>query len=697
MVNNKERLDDLEAGLGLVQDELQQLSTGINDKLRGMEQMFQDSMGQMREMVSSIREGESSGSRRSRQNETPNPVAQHEEAVNPFAAQPRVPPRHIKLEFPKFQSGDPSEWMSKAKQYFSYHDMPMNQRVSFASYHLSAEANEWWQALSKARGLNPNQTSWEIFETELWTRFGPLDGENFDEALSHIRQKGSLLEFQREFERLQNKVEGWSEKALVGAFMGGLNTNISNAIRIFKPKTLTEIINLARLRDDQIQKERRWNPIRNANANSSGNQRQTLPPPTPTTEKQSLAPRKLTWEELKRKRSLGLCFSCDERYSPGHKCKQPQLFIMEGADDDDDDDSENDEEEEPTPEITLHALTGWDSPTTIRLHASIKQQSLLALVDSGSTHNFISEKVAQGLRLTETPTKPFTVRVADGNPLQCRRKYTGITIRVGDTNFSVTLYALPLAGLDLVLGVQWLASLGPVLCDWTLKTLQFDLNGKTTILTGLSTPTIRPTTQQDVEKEGRQGRLLFAICFVLEKPELQPLNDDMRDILQEFEDVFRVPDSLPPQRPIEHHINLKEGTNAINVRPYRYAYFQKDEIERQVNQMLSTGIIQPSSSPFSSPVLLVKKKDGSWRFCTDYRALNSATIKDRFPIPTVEDMLDELHGAAYFTKLDLTAGYHQVRMHPQDIHKTAFRTHSGHYEYLVMPLDSAMHRQPSKL
>jgi hypothetical protein len=123
----------------------------------------------------------------------------------------------------------------------------------------------------------------------------------------------------------------------------------------------------------------------------------------------------------------------------------------------------------------------------------------------------------------------------------------------------------------------------------------------------------------------------------------------------------------------------------VNSRPYRYSPHHKTEIEKQVSELLVAGSIVPSVSPFASPVLLVQKKDGSWRFCVDYRKLNDMTIKNRFPMPLVEEILDELAGTKFFTSLDMTSGYHHFRTGAEDEFKTAFKTHHGHYQFRVMP------------
>ncbi|KAL4332005.1 hypothetical protein GQ457_07G011040 [Hibiscus cannabinus] len=173
-------------------------------------------------------------------------------------------------------------------------------------------------------------------------------------------------------------------------------------------------------------------------------------------------------------------------------------------------------------------------------------------------------------------------------------------------------------------------------------------------------------------------------CNVTGKPGTVE-SEDMRQLLAEFDKVFVSPHGLPPTREIDHAIHLQPMRKPINFRPYRYPYFHKGEIERQVRHMLEQQLIRKSNSPFSFPVLLVKKKDGTWQFCVDYHALNAVTIKDKFPIPTAEELFDELGHSKFFSKLDLLAGYHQIRVKTEDVPKTTFRTHEGHYEFLVLP------------
>jgi len=157
-------------------------------------------------------------------------------------------------------------------------------------------------------------------------------------------------------------------------------------------------------------------------------------------------------------------------------------------------------------------------------------------------------------------------------------------------------------------------------------------------------------------------------------------------VVADFADVFpdEVP-GLPPSRDVDFTIGLIPGAGLVSVAPYRMAPAELTELKKQIKDLLGKKFIRPSASPWGALVLLVKKKDGSFRLCVDYRQLNKLTIKKKYPLPRIDDLLNQLRGAGVFSKIDLRSEYHQILVKPEDVQKTAFRSRYGHYEYVVMP------------
>ncbi|XP_027171840.1 uncharacterized protein LOC113771462 [Coffea eugenioides] len=620
-----------------------------------------------------------------------------------------------RLDFPRFDGHSPKEWVRKCEKFFQLFRTTEEQQMDLVELHLEGKADLWYQNFKKDRGI----VQWKDFGSEICRRFSTVGEADAVEEFSKLNQTSTVLAYQEKFEELRSivmiQMPELTESYYISSFLSGLKGEIKSAVKMHRPDSLQFAFEMARWQEhhlDLVHKSSR--PIlRNTmhstsfGINKGGNgaqdpgARQAGTSPTEFSRKSNSQQvfKKISPTEFQYRKDHNLCFRCGERFSPGHNCKSKGIHMMIVGEEEKGEENHTAEEEEVIEYmgtqqehevmLTLHALSGELSSSIIKMQGEYMNQHLTVLLDGGSTNCFIRRSVAQQFPERVQNHRPFKVKIADGKELTCDQWIPGMQWSMQGHRFAHDVFVLDLEPYDLILGVDWMKSYSPITFDFKKLNLSFEKGGEQVVLNGDSNnANVRmqqgPSAHKYVKHKIRKA--LQQACMVkIHNSQVISEPDSLTKLLAKYDDVFAEPNTLPPNRCHDHQIPLKPDAQPFKIPPYRYPHVQKNEIDRQVKEMLNSGLIQDSHSPFASPALLVKKKDGSWRLCIDYRQLNNLTIKDKFPIPIIDDLLDELYGAKIFSKIDLRSGYHQIRMNPDDIHKTAFRTHSGLYEFFVMP------------
>ncbi|GJT32255.1 putative reverse transcriptase domain-containing protein, partial [Tanacetum coccineum] len=251
------------------------------------------------------------------------------------------------------------------------------------------------------------------------------------------------------------------------------------------------------------------------------------------------------------------------------------------------------------------------------------------LFDTGADRSFVSTTFSASINITPTTLENhYDVELADGKIIGVNTIIRGCTLNFMNHPFNIDLMPVSLGSFDVIIGMDWLNNV-----SWTT--------------------------------DKSEGKRLEDVPIVRDFPEDLP--------------------GISPARQVELQIDLVPGATPVARAPYRLAPSKMKELAEQLQELSDKGFIRPSSSPWGAPVLFVKKKDGSFRMCIDYRKLNKLTVKNRYPLPRIDDLFDQLQGSSVYSKINLRSGYHQLRVREEDILKTAFRTRYGHYEFQVMP------------
>ncbi|KAK9048621.1 hypothetical protein SSX86_032414 [Deinandra increscens subsp. villosa] len=308
------------------------------------------------------------------------------------------------------------------------------------------------------------------------------------------------------------------------------------------------------------------------------------------------------------------------------------------------------------------------------------------LFDTGAEKSFISTKFCKLIKATQTPLKArYTVELANGKLLDTTHLVEGCTLELSGHKLSIDLMPFTIGSFDVIVGMDWLSKHhAEIVCQE--KVIRIPVaGGEVLSIQGEKGGAVSGIISYlKAQKCLRKGHVAI-LATVTDQTRVERKIEDF-PIVRDYPEVFpeELP-GLPPHRQVEFGIDLAPGAAPIARAPYRLAVNELNELSTQLQELLDKGFIRPSSSPWGAPVLFVKKKDGTFRMCIDYRELNKVTIKNRYPLPRIDDLFDQLQGSSYYSKIDLRSGYHQLRVREEDIEKTAFRTRYGHYEFLVMP------------
>ncbi|GKC35147.1 putative reverse transcriptase domain-containing protein [Tanacetum coccineum] len=310
----------------------------------------------------------------------------------------------------------------------------------------------------------------------------------------------------------------------------------------------------------------------------------------------------------------------------------------------------------------LGAEEARQDPNIVTGTFTLNNHFATTLFDSGADYSFVSTTFIPllGLEPSDLGFK-YEIEIASGQLVEIDKVIKGCKLEIEGHVFDIDLIPFGHGSFDVIIGMDWLSNYkAEIICHEKVVRIPLP-DGKVLRVLG--------------ERPEEKARLLMSAKANERKQEEIV-------VVRDFPEVF--PDDLSGLPPIRE-IELIPGATPVAKSPYRLAPSELEELSGQLKELQDKGFIRPSSSPWGAPVLFVKKKDGSFRMCIDYRELNKLTVKNRYPLPRIDDLFDQLQGSQFFSKIDLRSGYHQLRVHEDDIPKTAFRTRYGHFKFTVMP------------